>query len=657
MPIVINPNVSQVAAQGAPTAAPAPVVLQPGSVITAKVLQILGNNAVQIAIGGQPINVLSQVPLQAGQTLQLAVSQTSDGVRLAVVDQQAAAAPSPGPSVSANAASASDSVTLTPDTLASIASQTTPAGVAPTVQLTPKEALAVSAAAQTAAAQQTSLANLFANLGIAAGLDSLPPQVQQAIAQVLTQRLSLDQNLTGQDIQQAFQASGLFLEASLASGSVSSSAATPDLKAALIVLRQVLTTSLASALAPGVVPPQGTPLPAAVVQQGAAPATATVQQGTPSPVAAQPGAPVVVQPQGALLAVSAVAGEPGATPAAAVVAQGTTPVAIVLEQGAQPAVQAALQSVTITVAPEIPVAASPALAPPLASEIAAPQVSVQGTAVPVPANALNLGAVSQTISPASTAVGAVAFAAASSAALTLLQEAVQAGAQTAGNPSGFVNNGAMLSLLPALTGARTSRGDDADIARANVPPPPLRGALPAAQPVVPATLVTNSPAQTAMHHLLADTDGAIARQTLLQVASLPDRVDAAGARVDTSGPRWNFEIPFATPRGTAMAQFEISRDGGGSEVEAAKRVWRARFSLNVEPAGPVHALISFAGDRTSVRMWAERPATAAQLRAGAPELSQALSRADLVPGDIVIRDGTPPQTAPAKAGHFLDRAL
>ena len=67
-----------------------------------------------------------------------------------------------------------------------------------------------------------------------------------------------------------------------------------------------------------------------------------------------------------------------------------------------------------------------------------------------------------------------------------------------------------------------------------------------------------------------------------------------------------------------MAQFEISRDGGGSEVEAAKRIWRARFSLDVEPAGPVHALISLSGERTSVRMWAERPATAEQLRAGVP---------------------------------------
>jgi hypothetical protein len=56
-------------------------------------------------------------------------------------------------------------------------------------------------------------------------------------------------------------------------------------------------------------------------------------------------------------------------------------------------------------------------------------------------------------------------------------------------------------------------------------------------------------------------------------------------------------------------------------------------------------------------MWAERPQTAARLRAGAFELGQALSRAELVPGDIVIREGTPPQPQPAKAGYFLDRAL
>jgi hypothetical protein len=58
-----------------------------------------------------------------------------------------------------------------------------------------------------------------------------------------------------------------------------------------------------------------------------------------------------------------------------------------------------------------------------------------------------------------------------------------------------------------------------------------------------------------------------------------------------------------------------------------------------------------------VRIWAERPVTAAQLRAGVSRLSHALSEAELQPGDIVIRDGAPPQPAPAPAGHFLNRAL
>jgi hypothetical protein len=218
----------------------------------------------------------------------------------------------------------------------------------------------------------------------------------------------------------------------------------------------------------------------------------------------------------------------------------------------------------------------------------------------------------------------------------------------------------LVTATPRETPRETPRdlhGDDVTFRTNTPPPPPFRGAQPSAQPVALPSIASDAPLATTAHHLLGDTDAAIARQTLLQVASLPDRVETAGIRIDPSAPRWNFEIPFVTPQGTAMAQFEISRDGGGEETEAAKRVWRARFSLDVEPAGPVHALVSLTGDKTSVRMWAERPATAAQLRAGAAQLSQALSEAELQPGDIVIRDGTPPRSAPARSGHFLDRAL
>src|ERR1700732_2758827 len=85
MSILITPNIPPAATHDATAA---DIVLQPGSVITARVLQILGSDQVRIAIDGQAIDVLSQVPLQAGQTLQLQVSQTANGIGLAVVGQQ-----------------------------------------------------------------------------------------------------------------------------------------------------------------------------------------------------------------------------------------------------------------------------------------------------------------------------------------------------------------------------------------------------------------------------------------------------------------------------------------------------------------------------------------------------------------------------------------
>jgi hypothetical protein len=434
--------------------------------------------------------------------------------------------------------------------------------------LTPLQRMAVEMASETAATRQQSLGPLFANLSAAAASNSLPPALQEAVTQVLAQQASLGPGLSGSDIQAAFQNSGLFLEASLAAPqSPAEAGGVPDLKAALIVLRQALASVVETAS------PPGTPAAASAATGTQAGATRYTASNAASPPLAPSSAPWL------------------------------TPEADGAPQGAR--------------------------VPP---QLALPQGTTMGTPQSVLSEAL---------------LGLQVGSATSATVLNLLQEVLQ-GAPRAGNAQTTI-------VLP------DGRSEDVML-RTLTPPPPIRGAWPAAQPVSVATIPPGAPLATIAHRLLEDTDAALARQTLLQVASLPQGAsqgaDANGNRIDPSVPRWNFEIPFATPQGTAMAQFEISRDGGGnSEIEAAKRVWRARFTLDVEPAGPVHALVSFSGERTSVRMWAERPQTAARLRAGAFELSQALSRAELVPGDIVIREGTPPQPAPAKAGYFLDRAL
>ncbi len=522
------------------------LVLQPGTVVNAQVQNLLAENLVRIAIANLSIDVQTEVALTPGQNLQLAVSQTDNGIRLAVVG------PGGGQSAGQGAGAASAGAAgLTLDIPVAATTGLPAVSVPSNDPLTPLQRIAVSVASESAAAQQQSLAPLFADLHAVATSNNLPLALREAVAQVLAQQTSLDSALTGGDIEKAFQKSGLFLEATLASGSAPAGGGMPDLKATLIVLRQTLAAALGT---------------------------------TESP-----------------LAPSAASGD------------------------AKPALAATTASPTL--APSLEIDAPDIAAPPA-------QLALTGEAAVTNPGRLMLA---QALANGPQSV-------ASAIALNLLQEALPDIRRATG-------------LASAATVVSPDGRSEAGTVRTNTPPPPFRGALPSPQPVAASSIAPDAPLASLAHRLLDDTDAAIARQTLLQVASLPDRVDASGARIDPSMPRWNFEVPFATPQGTAMAQFEISRDGGGNEVEAGKRVWRARFSLDVEPAGPVHALISFSGERTSVRMWAERPATVAQLRMSASELSQALVKAELQPGDIVIREGAPPQPAPAKAGHFLDRAL
>ena len=570
MVISINPIFPVIAVQDAGSEA----TLQPGTVVDARVQQVLANNLVRIAIDNLTMEVLSEIPLQVGEKLQLAVSQTAQGLRLAVAGQGGL----PNPAAAATAEPA-DSVTLRPDVAAAVAAAEADAPVSPSKPaLTALEALSVSAAAQAAATRQGSLSPLYADLLTAAGSDALPPQVQQAVERLLALRPDLGPNLNGGAIKTAFQNSGLFLEASLAAGvttaqsaSTSAAAQLPDLKAALLVLREALSISIRKAAA---------------------------HDAPPAGAGSQPPSP------------------PGAQPA--------------------PAVSGA---------------------PPLSPEFEAQEVYLPQARLPVTDDADTSTLANQTLF--SRAPDAGVRAAATGAALNLLQEVLQKGGGRTGLGAEFGLDGDPAAEPSALRVAQPNGPGENNvfIVRTSTPSPPFRGALPTAQPVAMPMLSPAAPASDIARRLLDDTDAAIARQTLLQVASLPDRVDTAGLRSDQIAPRWNFEIPFATPSGTAIAQFEISRDAAGRDAETAKRVWRARFSLDVEPAGPVHALVSFAGDSTSVRLWAERPATVSRLRAGASLLTQALSRAELQPGDIVIREGAPPQRRSAPAGHFLDRAL
>src|SRR5262245_5096335 len=111
MAITINSVLPVLPAKEAGSVAPE-LVLQPGSVVNAQVLKVLSADLVRIAIASLSIDVATEVPLQQGQNLQLAVIQGKDGgFRLSMMGQGGVA---------------SDAVTLSPDALAdAIASRPT----------------------------------------------------------------------------------------------------------------------------------------------------------------------------------------------------------------------------------------------------------------------------------------------------------------------------------------------------------------------------------------------------------------------------------------------------------------------------------------------------------------------------------------------------
>lgn len=196
--------------------------------------------------------------------------------------------------------------------------------------------------------------------------------------------------------------------------------------------------------------------------------------------------------------------------------------------------------------------------------------------------------------------------------------------------------------------------------RPKTPPPPYAGGPMAGQkPMEPKPQTPGAP-ESAVRRLLKSTLSALARQDLMQIASLPESViheqDASEPR--TVQTKLNFDLPFVTAQGVAVAQFEISRDGGGASggaPAALEQTYRARFSIDLEPLGPVHALVILSGARARVSLWAERSETIARLRAGEEALGAALREADLTP-DVAVHSGAPPTPGGGPLGHFVDQA-
>jgi hypothetical protein len=156
--------------------------------------------------------------------------------------------------------------------------------------------------------------------------------------------------------------------------------------------------------------------------------------------------------------------------------------------------------------------------------------------------------------------------------------------------------------------------------------------------------MTDTP--TLARTLQQEAQGALARVQLSQAASVEHAGEAA---------RWMFEIPIATPGGAGVAQFEISRDGRGPGSDgSAEPSWRARFSINAAPSGPVHADVLLGKGRARVTLMAEDGAAQASLAAHQDELTEALAAEQGLDVAVRVIGGAPPRPW-QPAGQLVDR--
>jgi hypothetical protein len=209
---------------------------------------------------------------------------------------------------------------------------------------------------------------------------------------------------------------------------------------------------------------------------------------------------------------------------------------------------------------------------------------------------------------------------------------------------------------PVAAGEEPAVRDTLPPARTPAPMPPYRNGPTVPQAPVAATLPDDAtPRETALH-LLTETDAALARNTLLQIASVPDGFALGAARADSGAVRLIFDIPLLVAGQASVAQIAIERDASGPETPQDEGpAWRANFSVAFEPIGAVHARIAVSGPRATVTLFAERQDSARELRRGLPLLEHGLREAALEPSDIQCRSGMPAARIVPAPGQFLNQ--
>ena len=220
-----------------------------------------------------------------------------------------------------------------------------------------------------------------------------------------------------------------------------------------------------------------------------------------------------------------------------------------------------------------------------------------------------------------------------------LRDRRAAAAQPAQNPAAASSDKSGEALETA--GQAPARGN----ARS---PPPARGAPLRGQPAARSQIDPEGQPIEAVRRLNDAARSALARVTLLQLASSQGQEKSGSLRL---------ELPLATPGGAAVAQFEIHRDGGGrTGREAETAHWRTRFHVQTAETGSVDGELLLGRNTLRVSLWLDQPEVYQSAASQTESLRSALASAMAGTGasvDVAVRiaQGKPEPAPSASTGE------
>ncbi len=204
------------------------------------------------------------------------------------------------------------------------------------------------------------------------------------------------------------------------------------------------------------------------------------------------------------------------------------------------------------------------------------------------------------------------------------------------------------ALPQPAPGSRTGPGLASGTAAAAPPTspapsaPPLRGLAPSAQAPARVSLDLLNGSGLLRTDLLQQTEAALARLQLVQLAAVPR--DAERGLLE-----WLFELPIRRGNELDLWSMRLSRDPRGETQQSVTRtpVWSAQLAFDLPGLGPMQAQVQISGHQVSTQFWVEHAASLALLRTHMHELRQALLQIGLEVGELECRPGPMQRGTPA----------